>query len=185
VANIAEAYKNANHVCLLGFVPSHYAPADAGAAAAVAPITHCDLYRDGWCIDVNPSSDGLLADADFSGWVALKPSRHAAGGIAAGADTSAYATTTVVPPVPKGGAVEFAVDYDAGTCSVAFYTPAVVAGGFVEAPHAKMELRFVATTAHEACKIPARGIPTLAGSSAELYPAVGTSLAGAVWRFAP
>jgi hypothetical protein len=29
---------------------------------------------------------------------------------------------------------------------VAFYTPAAVAGGFVEAPHAKMELRFEATS---------------------------------------
>jgi hypothetical protein len=43
--------------------------------------------------------------------------------------------------------VEFAVDYYEGTCRVAFYTPAAVAGGFVEAPHAKTELRFVATAA--------------------------------------
>jgi hypothetical protein len=42
-------------------------------------------------------------------------------------------------------AVEFAVDYAAGTCRVAFYTPAAVAGGFVKPPHAKMELRFEET----------------------------------------
>jgi hypothetical protein len=78
--------------------------------------------------------------------------------------------------------VEFAVDYAAGTCRVAFYTPAVVAGGFVEAPYAKMELRFVATEADEQSKIPARSVPTLADSGVALYPAVSTPWAGASWR---
>jgi hypothetical protein len=71
----------------------------------------------------------------YCGWTVVLP------------DVSAYATTSTVPPVPAGDAVEFAVDYAAGTCRVAFYTPDAVAGGFVEPPHAKMELRFVATEA--------------------------------------
>jgi hypothetical protein len=99
---------------------------------------------------------------------------------------SAYATTAVVPPVPEGGAVEFAVDYAAGSCRVAFYTPAAVAGGFVEAPHAKMELRFVATAAGEDWRgvpIPARSVPTAADSNVALYPAVETYGGGNVWRF--
>jgi hypothetical protein len=76
---------------------------------------------------------------------------------------------TKVPPVPRGSAVEFALDYTAGTCRVAFYTPAAVAGGFLEEPHAKMELRFIATKATEAA--PARSVPTIADSGVELYPA--------------
>jgi hypothetical protein len=100
---------------------------------------------------------------------------------------SAYATTNKVPPVPAGGAVEFAVDYSAGTCRVAFYTPAAVAGGFAEAPHAKMELRFVATAAgagSEGRPIPARTVPTAADSGVALYPAVLTLESGTIWRFA-
>jgi hypothetical protein len=106
----------------------------------------------------------------FSGWTVLCP------------DVSAYATTSTVPPVPAGGAVEFAVDYAAGTCRVAFYTPAAVAGGFVDPPHAKMELRFIATEAKG--RIPARPVPTAADSGVQLYPAVMTSVAGVSWRFA-
>jgi hypothetical protein len=89
--------------------------------------------------------------------------------------------------VPEGGAVEFAVDYAAGTCRVAFYTPAAVAGGFVEAPHAKLELRFVATAASEdehARPLPARAVPTAADSGVTLFPAVEASSTGIVWRFA-
>jgi hypothetical protein len=91
-----------------------------------------------------------------------------------------YATTSKVPPVPPGSAVEFAVDYAAGTCRVAFYTPEAVAGKFAEAPHAKMELRFVASEA--AVYKPARSIP-LADSCVALFPAVSAYLAGIVWRF--
>jgi hypothetical protein len=76
------------------------------------------------------------------------------------------------------------VDYAAGTCRVAFYTPAAVAGGFAEAPHAKMELRFVATEVDESNEIPARSVPTLADSRVELYPAGTTSYGGAIWRLA-
>jgi hypothetical protein len=47
-----------------------------------------------------------------------------------------YATTDVVRRSPAGSAIEFAVDYAAGTCRVAFYTPAAVSGGFVESPDA-------------------------------------------------
>jgi hypothetical protein len=39
-----------------------------------------------------------------------------------------------------------AVDYAASTCRVAFDMPTARRGGFVEASHAKMELRFVAAT---------------------------------------
>jgi hypothetical protein len=92
-----------------------------------------------------------------------------------------YATTVYVPPVPPGSAVEFAVDYAAGTCRVAFYRPAAVAGGFVEAPHAKMELRFVATPATRT--VPARSVPTLANSGVELLPAMKASTSGVAWRF--
>jgi hypothetical protein len=63
--------------------------------------------------------------------------------------------------------VEFAVDYAAGTCRVAFYTPEVAAGGFVEAPHAKMELRFIAT---EAIFAPPRGRTPPVGSRTAARP---------------
>jgi hypothetical protein len=79
-----------------------------------------------------------------------------------------------------------AVDYAAGTCRVAFYTPAAVAGGFVETPYAKMELRFVATppTVWEWGVVPARVAPTAAaGAGMKLYPAIATGYAGAVFRF--
>jgi hypothetical protein len=119
----------------------------------------------------------------FTGWTVLEPSRGAADS-AAGVDTSAYATTSKAPPVPLGSAVEFAVDYAAGTCRVAFYTPEAVAGGFVEAPHAKMELRFVASEADPCHWIPARPVPTLEDSGVDLYPAATTTFAGAIWRLA-
>jgi hypothetical protein len=69
----------------------------------------------------------------------------------------------------------------------AFYTAAVVAGGFVEAPYAKMELRFVATAAEalrESREIPGRSVPTAAADSrVQLYPAIGAKHAGAMWSF--
>jgi hypothetical protein len=131
----------------------------------------------------------VATDAVRCGWTALNPSYGAALEVSPG-DSSAYATTAEVPPVPAGSGVEFTVDYTAGTCRVAFYTPAAVAGGFVEAPHAKMELRFVATEAdadrgdgHQ--KVPARPVPTVADSGVELYPAASSYDAGAVWRLVP
>jgi hypothetical protein len=171
---------NSDHVWILGFLPSHYSSVDAGAAAAVTPITRREISRyGGWHIDVVASSHCLVPDAKWSGWVALQPSDGAAGD--ASSDTSAYATTDEVPPVPEGSAVEFAVDYAAGTCRVAFYTRTAVAGGFVKAPYAKMELRFVATEATSS--IPARPIPTLADSGVELYPVVCTGGVVTAWRF--
>jgi hypothetical protein len=114
----------------------------------------------------------------------LEPLCSAASNGAAGDITSAYATTSKVPPVPPASAVEFAVDDAANTCRVAFCTPEAVAGGFVEPPHAKMELRFVANEAMVPYNIPARSVPTAADSHVELYPVVGTPLAGTIWRFA-
>jgi hypothetical protein len=111
----------------------------------------------------------------LSGWTVMPPG------------DSAYATTAEVPRVPPGSAVEFAVDYDAGTCRVAFYTRAAVAGGFVQAPHAKMELRFVATAAGAEGRgrsFPARAVPTAADSGVALYPAVVADGSGIIWRFA-
>jgi hypothetical protein len=169
--------------------------ADANCSTITPTAGHDICNYAGWCIDVRASSDGLVhPDTTFSGWTVMAPA-HAPGTAAAavGADeggmkaeaaesASAYATTTVVPPVPPGSAVEFAVDYAAGTCRVAFYAPEAVSGGFVEAPHAKMELRFVATK--EEPYIPARSVPTAEGSGVELYPAVETGYAGTIWRFA-
>jgi hypothetical protein len=158
-------------------------PAGTGAAAAVTPIAQ-RIFREygGWYIQVRASCEGAVHDTVVSGWTVLEPLASGAAADAA-PNTSAYATTPKVPPLPAGSAVEFAVDSDAGTCRVAFYTPAAVAGGFVEAPYAKMELRFVATEANTWYKTPARPVPTLANSGVKLYPAVGTPDANTVWRF--
>jgi hypothetical protein len=89
--------------------------------------------------------------------------------------------------VPEVSAVEFAVDYAAGTWRVAFYTPEAVAGSFVEAPYTKMELRFVATAGGDVPDwgdVPARSVPTAATDShVHLFPAVAAGYAGAIWRF--
>jgi hypothetical protein len=155
---VVETYgRSTLQMCLLGFMPSYY----VGAAAGGAPIA--SVTQQDWCIMVFPSSSGTVGD---DGWTAMETS------------DGAYATTSEVPPVPPGSAVEFAVDYAAGTCRVAFYTPEAMAGGFVEPPHAKMELRFVPTT------YPPRSIPTLADSDVELYPAAASTIAGVKWRFA-
>jgi hypothetical protein len=181
---VIETY-NPGQVCHLGFVPSHNLPFDGtGAAVAVTPIANRIVWEyGGWYIQVRASCEGAVRDAPCSGWTVLEPASGAARGNAAGLDTSAYATTSKVPPLPAGSAVGFAVDYAAGTCRVAFYTPAAVAGGFVQEPYAKMELRFVATEANESNKILARPVPTAADSHVELYPAVSTPLPGTVWRF--
>jgi predicted DNA-binding WGR domain protein len=167
--------------CSLGFLPNHRMRTSTGAAA-VTPVAGYSIWNyKGWYIVLDASSARNVDDPSDSGWTALEPSCGAAGD--APGNTSAYATTSKVPAVPAGGAVEFAVDYAAGTCRVAFYTPAAVTGGFVEAPHARMELRFVATEADQDDS-PARPIPTLPDSNVELYPAVETMFAaGAIWRF--
>jgi hypothetical protein len=153
---VLEAHGQSKRCCL-GFV-SH------SVATMAADLSLDHDY--GWYIELLASQRGYRIG---SGWTVLNPSRGA-GDVAA--DTSAYATTAQVPPVPAGSAVEFAVDYAAGTCRVAFYTPAAVAGGFVEAPHAQMELRFVGPD------------PTLADSGLALYPAAEAFDAGTIWRFA-
>jgi hypothetical protein len=159
---VVEAH-NESQICYLGFVPGHY-PGRNGARAAVTPELRFSIEKyGGWYIAVGRA--GFLSN----GWTALEPS------------DSGYATTSKIPPVPAGGAVEFAVDYAAGTCRVAFYTPTAVAGGFVT-PHAKMELRFVAAAATEI--VPARPIPTLPDSGVELYPVAATDFVGPIWRFA-
>jgi hypothetical protein len=193
---IIEAYPDAvdgknTQYCNVGFVPSH----TSTDCAPVAPVVGHNIRRyGGWWIQVQPTA---LKPFDANhGWVSLPPGPAAAAAAAAAAGdapaaadgTSTYATTDRVPPVPAGSAVEFAVDYAAGTCRVAFYTPAAVAGGFAEAPYAKMELRFVASAAEVLPKlgpVPARSVPTAAADSRvqlQLYPAVAVGHAGAVLR---
>jgi hypothetical protein len=181
--------------CDVGFVPSHTAAHDAPVPAVPGRNIH---HYGGWSLQVKPAvSIRFTAAVVVSGWKPLPP--HGAesarttwrlgwtGSAAAAEDVSAYATTVLVPPVPEGSAVELAVDYAAGTCRVAFYTPAAVAGGFIEAPYQRMELRFVATAAEDVPKwgaIPARSVPTItADSRMQLYPAVSPAGAGAVFRF--
>jgi hypothetical protein len=141
---IIEAYPTPNgdgdQTCNLGFVPSHTYTDGAPVTAVVGR----GIYHYGGCwIQVQPAKTLSLrigAVSTVHGWTPLRPRAAAAHH-----DTSAYATTDEVPPAYAGSAVELAVDYTAGRCRVAFYTSAAVAGGFVAAPYAKMELRFVAT----------------------------------------
>jgi hypothetical protein len=171
---IVEAYSK-DGWCFLGFVPKQR----SDTAATVSGGAIWDYG--GWSIQVWPSRDGKVEPSKYRGWTVLLPT-PADGAADAAVDTSAYATTAVVPPVLPGSAVEFAVNNVTGTCRVAFYAPKAVAGGFVEVPHARMELRFIETEAHAG--MPARSIPTAAGSTVELYPAVMTGGADAIWRFA-
>jgi hypothetical protein len=165
---------------LVGFVPSH----TSTDGTLVAPIAgHRINNYGGWSLIVFSKTHATFAyGTTVHGWTPLRP--RTAAGDAATAETSAYATTSQVPPVPAGSAVEFAVDYAAGTCRVAFYTPAAVAGGFVEAPYARMELRFVATAADDRPiwgPTPARLLPTVAGDM-QLHPAVATFSVGGICR---
>jgi hypothetical protein len=153
---VVEAY-GVHQSCRFGFIPSHH------AGAAVTPLTGRNIFMyGGWCILVGASPDDRSL---MDGWSALQP---AGGG---------YATTSKTPRVPPGSALEFAVDYDAGTCCVAFYTPEAVVGGFAEAPYAQMELRFDAAGAG------ARARPVI-DSQMALYPAATIYDAGAILRFA-
>jgi hypothetical protein len=168
--------------CNVGFVPSH----TSTDGASVTPVMGRGICNyGGWWIQLQPAAACGLGRPTVVGWTPLLP-RAAAGDAVGAALTSTYATSDEAPPVPAGSAVEFAVDCAAGTCRVAFYTPAAVAGGFLEAPHAKMELRFAATTARDVRDwgaVPARSVPTAASSRVQLYPAVEAAYAGAVWRF--
>jgi hypothetical protein len=168
----------------VGFLPSH---AHANGAL-VTPVVGRNIHHyGGWWFQVKPAvTCGIMNDHVF-GWIALTPRADSGSDADEEEDTSTYATTDDVPPVPAGSAVEFAVDYAAGTCRVAFFTPAAVAGGFVGAPYAKMELRFVATDAVDMPDwgtIPARSVPTGAACSrVQLYPAVAGGYAGTILRF--
>jgi hypothetical protein len=169
---IVERYGEAGEWCCLGFIPSHQMHGSGAAPLPVAPTPDYGICNyGGWYIAVFPTRAGVVnSDTQYSGWTVMPPA------------ISAYATRADVPPVPAGGAVEFAVDYAAGTCRVAFYTPAAVAGGFVQAPYDRLELRFVATPAGH--RLPARTVPTAADSGVALYPAVSTLDCGNAWRFA-
>jgi hypothetical protein len=175
-------------ICYLGFIPNRLTRASA-AAATTAPTAGFPIRRyGGWYIVVRPNSSGSVDTVVmYSGWTVMRPNAGGADDAAAGVDegVSAYATTARVPPVPPGSAVEFTVDYAAGTCRVAFYAPGGVGAGegsLAEAPHAKMELRFAATEARMG--IPERVVPTADGDM-ELYPAVQLLGAGAMCRFSP
>jgi hypothetical protein len=170
--------------CNLGFLPSH---AYTDGAPVTPVVGHNIRHYGGWWFQVAPDKAiGLTDGSTVHGWKPLPPRAAVADG-AVTEDTSAYATTDKAPRVPEGSAVELAVNYAAGTCRVAFYAPEAVAGGFVEAPYAKMELRFVATGSEVVPSwgaVPARSVPTAAADSpVQLYPAVGAGWAGAVWRF--
>jgi hypothetical protein len=169
--------------CNVGFVPSHTFTDGTPVTPAVGRNIH---HYGGWWIQVHLNEYRGLGAVNLHGWKPLLP-RRLAGAAVAPEDTSEYATTNRAPWVLAGGAVEFALDYAAGTCRVAFYTPGVVDGGFVEAPYVTMELRFVATAVEDVPgwgAVPARSVPTTAADSrVQLYPAVAAAYAGALWRF--
>jgi hypothetical protein len=176
--------------CDVGFVPSH----TSTDGAPVTPVVGYGIHHyGGWWFQVHSTARrSLSVGSTVHGWTQLlpraAPGDHAAGDYAAGdrADTSTYATTDRAPAVPAGSAVELAVDYAAGTCRVAFYTPEAVAGGFVDAPYAEMEQRFVATAAEDDPTfgaIPARSVPTTAGSRVQLCPSVAATYVGVTCRF--
>jgi hypothetical protein len=185
---VIEAYPTDIHAKItrwwhLGFMPSH----NFADGTAVTPGNGGGITSyGGWYIQVSSIGYQLGDGALLIGWRPLVPRAAAAAGAAA-EDVSDYATTDGVPAVPPGCAVEFAVAYAAGTCRVAFYTPAAVAGGFVAAPYAKMELRFGATAAANvpgSGEVRARSVPTAAANSRlHLYPVVSAGYAGAVCRF--
>jgi hypothetical protein len=177
---IVTSYDESNS-CHIGFVPATALSGDVNTV--IRGIPDCG----GWYIEVAPETFHPVQPKLRSGWVPLRPENTTdpRNGITSNRAFSAYATTAVVPPVPMGGAVQFAVDHAAGTCRAAFYMPMTVTGGFVEPPYATMELRFVATEAdHDSC-IPSRSVPT-ADSGVGLFPAV-TAIhvrGGASWQFA-
>jgi hypothetical protein len=159
-------------------VPNYYT--DGGYVVGGFADPKCGIHNSGGrSIMVHESCCGEVdRNTKYSGWTVMSRAE------------SAYATTDSVSPVPAGGAVEFAIDYTARTCRVAFYTPAAVAGGFAEAPHAKMELRFVATPQgkdHWGYLLPEHCEPAAPNSRMLLYPAVATTrfgnANGSIWRF--
>jgi hypothetical protein len=190
---IVQSY-GGNADCRLGFVPSHVLDSEGVAPVLVdvEPTPNRAISNfGGWYIEVRPLEYGTIIDATRCGWIVLPPPFAApqfnqrGGRPRQPRRTSSYATTKKVPPLSAGGAVEFVVDHAAGTCRVAFYTPAAVWNNFETPPFARMELCFVATAAHWECAIPARMVPTVPISRVELYPAVEADHAGAIWRLVP
>jgi hypothetical protein len=156
---IIEDYGD-NNYCTIGFVP--------GDAEPVVGREICEYG--GWYISVAPSHPRrLLGSCAFAPLLAPDDAH---------ADASEF---TMIPPVPPGAAVEFAVDYTAHTCRVAFYALAK-ARDFTAPPDDKMELRFLPTEEYGAN--PARSDPTTAGGTCvALYPAVGMLWAGGIASF--
>jgi hypothetical protein len=185
---VMEAYP-ANG-CRVGFVPSYM-----GANSTYPDVVPgASLALGGWSFSLHATRSSTFSSNPLhDGWVVMAPGGATCGVNKAPNGFSTYATTATVPPLPAGGAVELAVDYAAGTCRVAFYTPKAVAGKFAAAPFARMELRFVATKKYDGIPqhlwpsrrhdIAARSVPTEKDLTLHLYPAVTTFEAGAIWRF--
>jgi hypothetical protein len=175
---VIEEYNAKQPTCFIGLIPSH---ADPQANSPVSPMVGRNIAENGgWWIQVHATSAFAFFEPVQRGWTVLVPRAQAGG--RPPADVSAFATSFSVPAVPPGGAVEFAVDYAAGTCRVAFYSPDAVADGFVGLPYSTLELRFVETEAEG--DVPARSVPIAAAESRlVLYPAVSTEHDGTSWRF--
>jgi hypothetical protein len=122
---IIEAYSAAGKYCHVGFVPSR-----TPAGALVTPVVGNNIHHyGGWWFEVKAAEPCALRGPSMHGWTPMTP-RAAAGAHAAAPDSSAHATTDEAPPVDAGSAIELAVDYAAGRCRVAFYTPCG-SGGWV------------------------------------------------------
>jgi hypothetical protein len=179
---VIEAYPETIRGCSVGFIPSHKGANSTNSLVLVNTMWGYRISEAiGWWFPVQPERSFAFSWPTSYGWSAMTPRNAFRGVKAPPIETSSYATTESVPPLPAGGAVELAVDYAAGTCRVAFYTPEAVAGRFIAAPFATMELRFVATERRGS--IPARAVPTEADPGLQLYPAVATHSPGAIWRF--
>jgi hypothetical protein len=183
---VIEAYPALDSACDVGFVHDQTGVDTADPNVDLRAI----LTVRGWWFSVHAEQSFTPnRDPAYQAWVVMAP--NGATGVPA-TNMSSYATTDIIPPLRAGGAVELAVDYAAGTCLVAFYTPEAVQGGFATAPFATMELRFVATEKFDKYApnspfphydIAARPVPTETNATPQLYPAVSTNGPGAIWRF--
>jgi hypothetical protein len=151
---IIEDYGD-NKYCTVGFVPDNAEP--------VLGREICEYG--GWYITVEPFHSRPLLDS----------------GAFASSDADSDPEAFILPAVPPSAAVEFAVDYAAHTCRVAFYAPAK-ARDFTAPPDGALELQFVPKA--EYCSNPARSDPTMAeGTCMALYPAVGMRWNGGTVSF--
>jgi hypothetical protein len=155
---IIEDYGD-NEYCTIGFVPG-----DA------QPVFGHEIYEyGGWCICVAPfNSRPLFESCAFASLAPLDG-----------------AEKRIIPPVPRGSAVEFTVIYSGSEdnewrCRVAFYE-AANARDFAASPYKVLELRFAET--EEYGSNPAR--PRLTATTGmTLYPAVGLRWSGGIVSFA-